>query len=105
MRFLLSILFCTAWSNLLSASAQLTPSASYQPPNPSTGYGNNISATAQWSNLLGNLIWFYEAQRSGQLGSNNRVPWRNSSALKDGAEDGIDLSGGYYDAGGKLWSQ
>ncbi|KZV77202.1 glycoside hydrolase family 9 protein, partial [Peniophora sp. CONT] len=48
----------------------------------------------QWSNLLGDLLYFYEAQRSGTLPSTNRVSWRNSSAIQDG-----DLAGGYYDAG------
>lgn len=53
------------------------------------------------SNLLGNLLWFYEAQRSGRLPSDNRVAWRNDSALNDGLDYGVDLTGGYYDAGGK----
>ena len=44
-------------------------------------------------------LYFYEAQRSGRLPETNRVPWRGDSALKDGSDAGIDLSGGYYDAG------
>lgn len=43
-------------------------------------------------------LYFYEAQRSGKLGQ-TRVAWRGDSALKDGADKGVDLSGGYYDAG------
>jgi len=42
---------------------------------------------------------FYEAQRSGKLPSNNRVPWRKDSAVNDVGENGEDLSGGWYDAG------
>ncbi|KAK8387181.1 hypothetical protein O3P69_018084 [Scylla paramamosain] len=43
---------------------------------------------------------FYEAQRSGVLPPDQRVkPWRWDSALKDGANVGHDLTGGYYDAG------
>jgi hypothetical protein len=42
---------------------------------------------------------FYEAQRSGVLPANNRIQWRGNSALEDGASQGIDLTGGYYDAG------
>lgn len=42
---------------------------------------------------------FYEAQRSGWLPSDNRVDWRGNSATGDGSDNGIDLSGGYYDAG------
>ena len=29
----------------------------------------------------------------------DRVPWRGSSALNDGSLAGVDLTGGYYDAG------
>ncbi|KDQ14600.1 glycoside hydrolase family 9 protein [Botryobasidium botryosum FD-172 SS1] len=54
---------------------------------------------AQWSTLVGDLLYFYEAQRSGNLPSTNRVSWRNSSATSDGADLGLDLTGGYYDAG------
>ncbi|KAL8113459.1 endoglucanase 16-like [Apium graveolens] len=42
---------------------------------------------------------FLEAQRSGKLPPNNRVPWRGDSALQDGQEAHVDLVGGYYDAG------
>ncbi len=42
---------------------------------------------------------FYEAQRSGKLPGDNRIPWRGDSALNDGADVGVDLTGGYYDAG------
>jgi hypothetical protein len=44
-------------------------------------------------------LFFYEAQRSGRLPANNRVGWRGDSALSDGADVGLDLTGGYYDAG------
>ncbi|MDJ0649480.1 MAG: glycoside hydrolase family 9 protein [Xenococcaceae cyanobacterium MO_188.B19] len=42
---------------------------------------------------------FYEANRSGELPADNRIPWRGDSALNDGADVGRDLTGGYYDAG------
>merc|ERR1712136_468388 len=42
---------------------------------------------------------FYEAQRSGKLPADNRIPWARDSALDDGSDVGLDLSGGYYDAG------
>ncbi|KAA0200411.1 Glycosyl Hydrolase 9 [Hyalella azteca] len=42
---------------------------------------------------------FYEAQRSGDLPSSQRVTWRQDSALNDGQDVGVDLAGGYYDAG------
>ena len=55
---------------------------------------------SQWSTLLGNLLYFYEEQRSGRLPSTKRVSWRNDSSVNDGSDVGLDLSGGYYDAGG-----
>ncbi|XP_074264981.1 endoglucanase 6-like [Silene latifolia] len=44
-------------------------------------------------------ILFYEAQRSGYLPSTQRVTWRSHSGLTDGKLQGVDLVGGYYDAG------
>ncbi|KAF5280194.1 hypothetical protein FQA39_LY18111 [Lamprigera yunnana] len=43
-------------------------------------------------------LLFYEAQRSGRLPVDNRIPWRGDSALDDKGELGQDLTGGYYDA-------
>lgn len=42
-------------------------------------------------------LLFYEAQRSGHLPDNSRIPWRGSSALDDKGKNGEDLTGGYYD--------
>ncbi|MCY9555681.1 glycoside hydrolase family 9 protein, partial [Paenibacillus apiarius] len=44
-------------------------------------------------------LFFYEAQQSGRKPSWNRVSWRGDSALTDGADVGVDLTGGWYDAG------
>ncbi|KAK3143376.1 hypothetical protein QOZ80_4AG0299590 [Eleusine coracana subsp. coracana] len=44
-------------------------------------------------------LQFFEAQRSGKLPSDRRVQWRGDSALNDGFSQGVDLVGGYYDAG------
>ncbi|KAG8963731.1 hypothetical protein FRC03_002631 [Tulasnella sp. 419] len=89
-------------SQILPTAAQLPlPSPPFLPPDKSNGYAGNgsISSSQQWTNLLGNLIWMYEAQRSGQLPSSNRVDWRNSSLVDDGSDSNMDLSGGYFDAG------
>lgn len=48
---------------------------------------------------LSKSIMFYEAQRSGKLPSDQRVNWRSDSGLRDGSANGVDLVGGYYDAG------
>ncbi|KAL3699386.1 hypothetical protein R1sor_017408 [Riccia sorocarpa] len=37
--------------------------------------------------------------QSGPLPSNQRVTWRGDSDIEDGNAQGIDLVGGYYDAG------
>ena len=83
--------------------AQLTPSPAYTPPDATAGTTpSTASPNSQWSTVLGNALWFYDAQRSGALGAGaygNRVPWRNDSALSDGSDWGLDLSGGWYDAG------
>ena len=80
------------------------PKSPFSPPNAT--YGTNPSPAnvtipnPQWTTLLGNLLYFYEAQRSGKLPQSNRVAWRNDSALQDGRDVNLDLTGGYYDAGG-----
>src|SRR5688572_2314155 len=78
------------------ALAQLSlPNPPFLPPNPSSGANrtSGSSPNPQWNTLLGNLLYFYEAQRSGSLPSSNRVTWRNSSLADDGNDAGIDLSG------------
>ncbi|TFK43386.1 9 glycosyl hydrolase [Crucibulum laeve] len=77
------------------------PQPPFLPPDASSGAKTSSGAlpNRQWSTLLGNLLYFYEAQRTGQLPSSNRVSWRNSSVVDDGKSAGLDLSGGYFDAG------
>ncbi|XP_052210359.1 endoglucanase 6 [Diospyros lotus] len=52
-----------------------------------------------YGQALSKSILFYEAQRSGYLPSSQRVHWRSHSGLNDGKASGVDLVGGYYDAG------
>lgn len=40
---------------------------------------------------------FYEAQRSGRLPANNRIPWRGDAMLDDKGNNGEDLTGGFFD--------
>lgn len=42
---------------------------------------------------------FYELQRSGRLTGEERTNWRGDSALNDGSDNGVDLTGGLFDAG------
>jgi len=77
------------------------PQPPWLPPNAASGAqpSSGGSPNPQWSNIVGNLLYFYEAQRAGKLPSTNRVPWRNDSVLSDGQDRGVDLSKGYFDAG------
>ncbi|KAE9450910.1 hypothetical protein C3L33_17190, partial [Rhododendron williamsianum] len=59
----------------------------------SSGYGHD------YSDALRKSILFFEGQRSGPLPPDQRIRWRRDSALRDGATAGVDLTGGYYDAG------
>lgn len=52
-----------------------------------------------YAEALQKSIYFYEAQQSGRLPAWNRVPWRADSSTDDGKDAGLDLSGGWYDAG------
>lgn len=52
-----------------------------------------------YDDVLMKSILFYEAQRSGKLPPDNRIPWRADSALNDRGDNGEDLTGGWYDAG------
>lgn len=52
-----------------------------------------------YNDVLFKSLLFYEAQRSGKLPANKRIPWRGDSALGDKGDGGEDLTGGWYDAG------
>ncbi|KAF9617181.1 hypothetical protein IFM89_034332 [Coptis chinensis] len=52
-----------------------------------------------YSDALAKSILFFEGQRSGKLPSSQRLIWRKDSGLHDGEQIGVDLVGGYYDAG------
>lgn len=52
-----------------------------------------------YGEALQKSIWFYEAQQSGPKPSWSRVGWRSDSALTDGSDVGVNLTGGWYDAG------
>ncbi|MBV7335694.1 glycoside hydrolase family 9 protein, partial [Chloroflexi bacterium TSY] len=63
----------------------------FTPPDP-TGPFN-------YAEVLQKAILFYEAQQAGDLPDWNRLTWRGDSSLEDGADRGLDLTGGWYDAG------
>ena len=67
-------------------------------------YSNNLhefilalNLAYDYYDVLDKSIQFYEAQRSGALPPTNRISYRGDSALGDQADDGSDLTGGWYD--------
>ncbi|CAN1778563.1 Endoglucanase 6 [Linum perenne] len=59
----------------------------------------SVLAGHDYRQALSKSILFFEAQRSGFLPHNQRITWRSNSGLNDGKASGVDLVGGYYDAG------
>jgi len=58
-----------------------------------------IGQSYNYAEALQKSMFFYEAQRSGTLPTTHRVTWRANSALTDGSDVGLNLTGGWYDAG------
>ncbi|WP_096087639.1 glycoside hydrolase family 9 protein [Agaribacterium haliotis] len=56
-------------------------------------------AAPNYGEALQKSIYFYEAQQGGKLPDWNRVEWRGDAVLDDGKDVGVDLSGGWFDAG------
>ena len=55
-----------------------------------------VSAAApkfNYGEALQKAILFYEAQRSGPVPAWNRLDWKGPSALQDGKDAGLDLTG------------
>lgn len=61
--------------------------------------GQGPSGPSSYAEALQKSIVFYELQRSGKLPAGQRSNWRGDSGLDDGADNGVDLTGGWYDAG------
>ncbi|XP_047340676.1 endoglucanase 11-like [Impatiens glandulifera] len=59
----------------------------------------STSQAFNYSDALSKSLLYFEAQRSGRLPYNQRVTWRDNSGVTDGLQEGVDLVGGYYDAG------
>jgi len=89
-----------------ATTANPTP-ATTAPATTQNPSGSTTSATPtqcsneahDYSEVLRLSLLFYEAQRSGPLPANNRIPWRGDSSLGDQGNKGEDLTGGYHDAG------
>ena len=57
------------------------------------GFKPDYPAKYAYNEVLDLSLQFYEAQRSGHLPADNRVPWRGDSFMQD------QVTGGYHDAG------
>ncbi len=92
-----------------AAKAPVTPLPPMNPPTqpgeppvaatPAATPRPEVPVNLNYAEALQKSLYFYDAQRSGRLPENFRVPWRGDSALNDGNDVGVDLTGGYYDAG------
>ncbi len=61
-----------------------------------------FSKDFDYGEALKKVFLFYEAQRSGQRDESGyiyKLSWIKSSCLNDGKDNGVDLTGGWYDAG------
>ncbi|MDC7221933.1 MAG: glycoside hydrolase family 9 protein [Spirochaetales bacterium] len=64
------------------------------------GTSRATGASYNYGEALQKSIMFYEFQRSGDLDeSTQRNNWRGDSGMEDGDDVGVDLTGGWYDAG------
>ncbi|HEY9062078.1 MAG TPA: glycoside hydrolase family 9 protein [Pseudobacteroides sp.] len=66
----------------------LVPQASY-----------SAASNFNYGEALQKSLIFYEFQRSGKLPDDKRDNWRGDSTTTDGADAGLDLTGGWFDAG------
>ncbi|MCR9252474.1 MAG: glycoside hydrolase family 9 protein [bacterium] len=62
-------------------------------------WSESTFAQHNYAEVLQKSIFFYEAQQSGPLPEWNRVSWRGDAFVEDGQDLGIDLNGGWFDAG------
>lgn len=85
------------WANLLAVCSVTAMLASFV-PGPGVPAAH-AAGSYNYAEALQKSIWFYDAQRSGDLPADNRVNWRGDSALADGSDVGHDLTGGWFDAG------
>lgn len=62
--------------------------------------GEKSTGKFNYGEAMQKSLLFYELQRSGDIDENTaRCNWRGDSGMNDGADVGLDLTGGLYDAG------
>ena len=75
------------------------PTDPIKPTEPTNTHSGDFKV-ADYKEVLGLSFQFYEAQRS--KGPFPVVGWREPAGLSDGSDVGVDLSGGWFDAGDTL---
>lgn len=77
------------------------PASNSEPVNIPDSNGQSVGQQGKFAygEALQKNFLFLEANRSGDLGPDNRLEWRSDSTLNDGKTVGRDLEGGYFDAG------
>lgn len=61
--------------------------------------GREQTSEFNYGEALQKSLLFYDLQRTGDLPDDFRSNWRGDSCLNDGSDVGLDLSGGFLDAG------
>lgn len=77
----------------------ITPATTATKNNNNTFQSTPQQGKFAYGEALQKNFLFFEANRSGDLGPDNRLEWRQDSTLLDGSDVGRDLEGGYFDAG------
>ena len=91
-------LFCIILLLGVTATTPTTTTDSSVTATTTTSSGSTCSSERyDYGKVLELSNLFYEAQRSGDLPTDNRVPWRGDSSLDDKGHGGEDLTGGYHD--------
>ena len=52
-----------------------------------------------YGEALQKSMFFYQAQIAGKKPAWSQVSWRGDAAMNDGSDVGLDLTGGWFDAG------
>lgn len=95
------LMFIALIGAIVLPSCAATPQGEGFDRNTITAAGLQTAATGNFNygEALQKAIMFYEFQRSGKIPANSRNNWRGDSGMNDGADNGVDLTGGWYDAG------
>lgn len=87
-------------SSAQSGSSSKLPSGSGLSQDGNGSEGVKSTGKFNYGEALQKSLLFYELQRSGDIDEKTaRCNWRGDSGMNDGADAGLDLTGGLYDAG------